>query len=286
LPVLPDCCVAEGLDFSSAAGRLFANILVMFAQFERERIGERSAEGKKALKDGGFWVGGWAKYGLRPVKSGDHWKTEKDPEEYPHLVRMARDLIAGKSATQLCRELTAEGVPTKRGGAWCSSTVLDILRDPDGALDSDTWTRVKEVIDAISKPQNTRYDAVALSGVAFCGVCEAPLYGLPAELLEVAVDEMIIGEYGFRPHTERILVPGDDNQRKVKDLARQIQGLDPLGPHSFGQHFLRRIRGGSLWPPAVLRWQGLWSWSPVVLSPRGLITSLCPTIIRWQRPWS
>jgi DNA invertase Pin-like site-specific DNA recombinase len=41
--------VAGSLDLSTSTGRVFANLLAMFAQFERERMSERRAEASREL---------------------------------------------------------------------------------------------------------------------------------------------------------------------------------------------------------------------------------------------
>ena len=72
--------VAEALDFSTAAGRLFANLLAMFAQFERERISERRAEAAvKLAHDGKLNTGNCSVgYGYRRGADG---KPEIIPAE-------------------------------------------------------------------------------------------------------------------------------------------------------------------------------------------------------------
>ena len=48
-------CVGDGLDTRTPAGRLMLQLLGVFAEFERERIRERSAEGvRRRVEDGGF----------------------------------------------------------------------------------------------------------------------------------------------------------------------------------------------------------------------------------------
>lgn len=48
--------VVEGLDMSSPGGRFVANVLIAFAQYERESISERTSLGiQKAIKEKGRW---------------------------------------------------------------------------------------------------------------------------------------------------------------------------------------------------------------------------------------
>lgn len=49
--------VTEGLDFGTSTGRLMANILATFAEFERERIRERVVSGLEAARGRGVILG-------------------------------------------------------------------------------------------------------------------------------------------------------------------------------------------------------------------------------------
>ena len=70
----------EGLDLSSAAGRLFANVLASMAQFETELRGERVKEGHVAARAKGKTWGG-SKKGRRTCKS----ITKEQREAVLHL---------------------------------------------------------------------------------------------------------------------------------------------------------------------------------------------------------
>ena len=60
--------VEEGLDMSTSAGRFVANILVAFAQYERESIGERTKLGLQRAKKEGKRIGRPPKYSDDIVK--------------------------------------------------------------------------------------------------------------------------------------------------------------------------------------------------------------------------
>jgi len=49
--------VSESIDLGTSAGRLMAKIIVLFAEFERERIGERVREMHQTVKHNGQFVG-------------------------------------------------------------------------------------------------------------------------------------------------------------------------------------------------------------------------------------
>ena len=242
--------VAENLDFSSAAGRLFAGILVQFAQFERERMSERRRDRYQADVARGWFGGGWTKYGFKAVKVDSHYELAEDAEEKAVVYRMADDLLHGKSATQIARELEADNIPTKRGGKWDSNTIYGILRDPESVLDTETWSQLQPVINAAKRPKVNRYNAAMLSGVVMCASCDTPMWAqhtkrgdqvwnyyrcynkcgakmIRAADLEAAVNEDMTDPEGnggvYR--LDRIRIPGNDRQRLLDDIDRQLAEL-------------------------------------------------------------
>lgn len=247
--------VSEGFDLSTPIGKMIANILIMFAEFERTRMGERRSERAQADKARGWWGGGWTKYGFDAVKIGDHYEVAENTSERAAAYRMAEGILAGMSAESVARMLADDGIPTKRGGKWAGTTVLDILKDPSGIIDAETWGRLQPIIGALSRPKNNRYDAASLSGCVSCGVCRGPLWGqrntrtrkgvttvwqyyrchsdeckhstkmIRAEALEAATDEAIVSLYGSERHTERTLVPGGDIQRQLNEIDRSLAEL-------------------------------------------------------------
>lgn len=94
------------VDLTTPSGRLLANVMMSFSAFEREVIGQRTREGLAAKRAAGVRLGG--------------------PRLVPDAVRerIRADRQANVSFAEIARRLTAEGVPTARGGAqWGESTV-------------------------------------------------------------------------------------------------------------------------------------------------------------------
>ena len=50
--------IAEALDLSTSTGRMFAGLLSMFSQFERERMSERRADAARKIYSRAGWNGG------------------------------------------------------------------------------------------------------------------------------------------------------------------------------------------------------------------------------------
>src|SRR3954453_16533765 len=58
--------VTQAFNTTSSMGRLTLNVLLSFAQFEREVTGERIRDKIAASKKKGLWMGGFAPFGYRP----------------------------------------------------------------------------------------------------------------------------------------------------------------------------------------------------------------------------
>jgi DNA invertase Pin-like site-specific DNA recombinase len=96
--------VTQSFNTTTSMGRLTLNVLLSFAQFEREVIGERIRDKFAASRKRGMWMGGWAPLGYE-VRDRKLMVNEVDAK----LVRsiFQRFLKTG-SATALARELIKE----------------------------------------------------------------------------------------------------------------------------------------------------------------------------------
>src|SRR5450631_4164097 len=103
--------ITQQFNTTTSMGRLTLNILLSFAQFERELIGERVRDKIAASKKKGMWMGGTVPLGyeVRDRKLVIH-------EQEAATVRMLFErFVAAGSATKLVRELAGEGVTTRKG---------------------------------------------------------------------------------------------------------------------------------------------------------------------------
>jgi DNA invertase Pin-like site-specific DNA recombinase len=84
--------VRDGVDASSATGRLMRNVLASFAEFEREILGERIRAGvKRAQKEGKRWGG---------KKVGDRYRLTDEK-----VSALKRLVSAGTSKAAIARQL-------------------------------------------------------------------------------------------------------------------------------------------------------------------------------------
>jgi hypothetical protein len=89
--------------------RVTLNVLLSFAQFEREVTGERIRDKIAASKKKGLWMGGPVPLGYQVIER----KLVPVPEEAERVRSIMQRYIASTSANQLIAELEAEGIRTK-----------------------------------------------------------------------------------------------------------------------------------------------------------------------------
>lgn len=107
--------VTQAFNTTTSMGRLTLNVLLSFAQFEREVTSERIRDKIAASKKKGMWMGGCPPLGYDP--DGRKLKlNEPEAELVRHIFRRFLEL---KSVPALANELKAEGRGSKR---WTSST--------------------------------------------------------------------------------------------------------------------------------------------------------------------
>ena len=103
--------VTQSFNTTTSMGRLTLNILLSFAQFEREVIGERIRDKFAASRKRGMWMGGHVPLGY---EVRDRKLVINEPEAATIRMIFERFVEVG-SATALARALAAEGVRTRRG---------------------------------------------------------------------------------------------------------------------------------------------------------------------------
>ena len=124
--------VTQQFSTTTSMGRLTLNILLSFAQFEREVIGERIRDKFAASRRKGMWMGGWPPLGYE-VENRRLVVVEREAT----LVHRIFDRFAKTgSALTVARELNAAGEVTKRracangtrgGKPWTKGAVYKVL---------------------------------------------------------------------------------------------------------------------------------------------------------------
>ncbi len=103
--------VTQAFNTTTSMGRLTLNILLSFAQFEREVIGERIRDKFAASRKKGMWMGGYVPLGYRI----ENRKLVMEGQEAAIVRTIFERFVKVGSATILARQLNIEGVKTRRG---------------------------------------------------------------------------------------------------------------------------------------------------------------------------
>ncbi len=128
--------ITQAFNTTTSMGRLTLNVLLSFAQFEREVTGERIRDKIAASKKKGMWMGGPVPLGYIVVDR----KLVAEPEEARRVRTIMRRYLASKSAPALLAQLESEGILTKvqqrvsgphRGGIpFRRGSLFHLLKNP------------------------------------------------------------------------------------------------------------------------------------------------------------
>ena len=101
--------ITQSFNTTTSMGRLTLNVLLSFAQFEREVIGERVRDKIAASKRKGLWMGGPVPLGYDVVNR----KLVENPEEAETVRHIMRRYLELGSVKELTDTLAREGIITK-----------------------------------------------------------------------------------------------------------------------------------------------------------------------------
>jgi len=158
-------------------GRLTLNILLSFAQFEREVTAERIRDKVKASRMKGIFMGGTPPYGYKPK----YRKLVIDDEEARNVRWIFSRFLEIGSATELAREAAKRGIRTPRGNAVSKNFLYRMLNnrayigeavhkgtgyagEHQRLIDQKTWDRVHAILQESPRVRanNTRTETPAL----------------------------------------------------------------------------------------------------------------------------
>jgi site-specific DNA recombinase len=212
------------LDLTTKEGRVMANVLMTFAEYEREVIGARVKDAYDKLIRAGNFTGGMVLFGYRPVKLGKGWGVEIDPEYAPVVQEIADRYLRYESLGSIVRWLNNSGVPCPKdvirmrssnpktrekvtGAPWTGYTVRGILksyailgaitnanneplRDDQGVIiyRADpliTRDQFEKIQARLARnPVPVRINTSPLTQVAFCAVCGGGMYKNPTSVVK------------------------------------------------------------------------------------------------------
>jgi len=161
--------VTQSFNTTTSMGRLTLNILLSFAQFEREVIGERIRDKFAASRRKGMWMGGWAPLGY-DIKERKLIVNGREADLVRSIfIRFSR----GTPPRQLIEELARERALNKQGRPIEKGYLYRVLNnrvylgqavhkgtahagEHDPIIDKNLWDRVHALIDPSPRTRATR----------------------------------------------------------------------------------------------------------------------------------
>ncbi|MEG2000552.1 MAG: recombinase family protein [Evtepia sp.] len=185
--------VTQQIDTSGSAGRMMLNILMTFAQYEREIIAERIRDKMSATRRQGKFVGGTLPFGYCAVNK----RLEICDSEAEIIHRIFDRYLEIQSPKQIAAELNADGIMTRRGNPWTITNIYGKLRsrvfigeieykgevykgEHEAIIDRAQWDEVQRLLIKNS-PVNRGQDAARqsinapLKGLLRCGHCNCAM---------------------------------------------------------------------------------------------------------------
>ena len=117
--------VTQSFNTTTSMGRLTLNVLLSFAQFEREVTGERIRDKIAASKAKGMWMGGTVPLGY-DVIDRKLVVNEAEAERVRHIFQRYVDIGCGRA---LRDELNATGYRTKNGNLFGRGSLFGLLKN-------------------------------------------------------------------------------------------------------------------------------------------------------------
>lgn len=125
---------SEQFDTSGIMGKTIVNILMVFAEMERETIQKRITDNYYARGEKGFYLGGPPPFGYDKIETSLYGKKTytfaENLEESQIIKSIYKYYIDGKSLSAIARWLNDNNIPAKRKGYWNSNVISRILKNP------------------------------------------------------------------------------------------------------------------------------------------------------------
>ena len=120
--------IRESIRMDSSLGRALVGILLVFAQMEREAIGERTREAIGHIKRSGYHFGK-VPYGKRkiPALYNPRMKILVDDVDEKKVIEQIREWAdSGIGISEIARKLNEKGVVPPQGKAWSKSLIYNL----------------------------------------------------------------------------------------------------------------------------------------------------------------
>lgn len=193
--------ITQQFNTASSMGKLTLNILMSFAEFERQVIAERTADKMGAARRKGMWTGGRPMLGYDVIDK----KLIINKTEAAQVRQIYKLYLENQSLTSTIAELNRRGLKNKTyktktgktipGGSFTKSSINRVLTNPiyigkvrfngdiydaphKPILDEKLWSAVQETMNTNrsngGSTSRNKWEAL-LRGIVRCGVCGATM---------------------------------------------------------------------------------------------------------------
>jgi len=195
--------VTESINTKTSHGRMMVNMLVSFAQYERELIGDRTRDKMHAARRRGKWTGGMPPLGYDVVLEGGKLLVNKQEAEQVRGVFglfLEKQSLVG-TAQELNRRgwlrkswTTRKGI-SRQGAEWDRVTLRRVLCDPicigkmklggevfpgehEGIIPKAIFEKVQALLEGNSRDGNSSIrnrSGAILRGLLRCSACDSAM---------------------------------------------------------------------------------------------------------------
>ena len=245
--------VTQEFNSTTSLGRLTLNILLSFAQFEREIIGERTRDKMAAARRKGKWTGGVPVLGYDLDPRGRRLVVnEAEAERVREIFAVAER--AGALGTALrevnqreytTKDWTSSGGRRHAGSAFSKSTLAALLGnvlytgsvrhkglvyagEQAAIVDRDVWARVNEQLKISSASQRGKShhkQQAPLLGLLYCAEC-----GGPMSMVQTRKHGQSYAYYACKarqPRCKHRCAAARDLERQLLAQLEPVLGADP-----------------------------------------------------------
>lgn len=240
----------EPFDTSTPGGRMFVQMLGVFAEFERASIVERIVAGMERKAASGLWTGGHPPHGYQPDAESGFLVVREDEA---HLIPVIFDLYVNKrlGAKAIANWLNERGHRTRQGRPWGHMAVLSIISNrvyvgeiffrgryyeaPHPKLvDHELFEEARGILEARGEDTSLRRSNGSdylLTGLLVCEKCGRKLVGAAANGRSNRYSYYVCysrHRYGVQECDQERLRSDELEERVVESLVRTLQNRDLL----------------------------------------------------------
>jgi site-specific DNA recombinase len=180
--------VTERFDTSTPSGRLLRNIMLTFAQFERELASERVKDKVIQRVNRGLYHGGHPPYGYR----AENGALVLDPPRDAAVKRIFEQYVKTRSLRAVIHDLRERGIVSRKGKKFCDAAVWGMLKKEvytgkvvhkgkafpgqhPAIISNELFQHVHDLITKSPRRQPEAHSWMPFAGIVQCADCRSTM---------------------------------------------------------------------------------------------------------------